>query len=279
MPILFIEIILQFLLYFFLLCVCIKFKGLFFQKKKIIIHFFYLFIFLVLFFLTNIFSSYRKSLQTQTTSLSHQSTPSSSKPVTTNRFIQHSFRNLIHRFHERSQRMRNRLNRPPTPSSSGSLSTSTPLHMKLLFGVKNDDNNDVVVVEEGTDTSGHLAGKQKRQLAQIAVESPMALEKEDPNLHNKCSIFCCCNGSVLDPQGKFYISWLFIVTLSFLYNAFVIPLRTSFPFQTKNNQDIWFAMDVCADVAYLIDLLFIKHRTMYLFQGMSLIYVNFLFLI
>lgn len=139
--------------------------------------------------------------------------------------------------------------------------------MKLLFGVKNDDNNDVIVVEEGTDLSGQLAGKQKRPLAQIAIESPAALEKEDPSQHNKCSIFCCCNGRVLDPQGKFYISWLFIVTLSFLYNAFVIPLRTSFPFQTADNVDAWVTVDLCVDIVYVIDLLFIKHRKMYLFEG------------
>lgn len=145
------------------------------------------------------------------------------------------------------------------------MSTSTPNHVKLLFGVKNDDNNDVVVVEEGTD-DGQLVGRLKRTPAEIAIESPVALEKEDPR-HNRCSIFCCCNGPVLDPQGKFYISWLFIVTLSFLYNAFVIPLRSSFPFQKEGNQHVWLIMDIVADVIYAIDLLLIKHRKMYLFEG------------
>lgn len=203
---------------------------------------------------------YRKSQHTQSTTLSHCSSPSlTPKPMHTNRFIQHSFRNLIHKFSERSRRMRNRMNRPPTPSDSGgSMSTSTPNHVKLLFGVKNDDNNDVVVVEEGTD-EGQLAGRLKRTPAQIAVESPAALEKEDAR-HNRCSIFCCCNGPVLDPQGKFYISWLFIVTVSFLYNAFVIPLRSSFPFQDEHNQHVWFTMDIIADVIYAIDLMLIKHR-------------------
>lgn len=162
--------------------------------------------------------------------------------------------------------MRNRLNRPPTPSDSGgSMSTSTPNHVKLLFGVKNDDNNDVVVVEEGT-ADGNLAGRLRRTPAQIAIESPAALEKEDSR-HTRCSIFCCCSGPVLDPQGKFYILWLFVVTLSFLYNAFVIPLRSSFPFQNQQNQHVWLTMDMLADVIYAFDLMFIKHRKMYLFEG------------
>lgn len=87
--------------------------------------------------------------------------------------------------------------------------------------------------------------------------------------HYFCPIFCAGTktNTVLDPQGKFYISWLFIVSLSFLYNAWVIPLRSSFPYQTPENTKYWIAVDICADVIYLIDILFVKHRVMYLFEG------------
>lgn len=157
--------------------------------------------------------------------------------------------------------MRNRLDIPPTPSSS--TGSTTPQHQKVLFGAKNDDNEDVVVIESEREEKS-LAGK---QLKSVAVEGPKALEENVKIQHSNCSIFCCCSGPVLDPQGRFYISWLFIVTLSFLYNAFVIPLRTSFPFQTPENYRVWFMMDTASDVIYIIDLLFIKHRTMYLFDG------------
>ena len=160
--------------------------------------------------------------------------------------------------------MRNRLEIPPTPSSSGSLSTSTPQHKKILFSSKTDDDEDVVVIETHREEKS-LAG---RQLKTLAVEGPSAIEENAKNEpHSNCSIFCCCSGPVLDPQGRFYISWLAICTLSFLYNVFVIPLRTSFPFQTPENHKIWFNMDLIADIIYVIDLLFIKHRTMYLYEG------------
>lgn len=58
-----------------------------------------------------------------------------------------------------------------------------------------------------------------------------------------------------------------MVSLSFLYNAWVIPLRSSFPFQTIENTNIWLSIDFCADVIYLIDVVFIKHRLMYLYEG------------
>lgn len=179
-----------------------------------------------------------------------------------NRFIQKSFRHLIGRFNDRAKRMRTRLDIPPTPSSTSSLTTSTPPHQKILFGAKNDDNDDVVVIKSKIEEKS-LAGKQPKA---IAVESSKADENVKAR-HSNCSIFCCCSGPVLDPQGRFYISWLFIVTLSFLYNAFVIPLRTSFPFQTPENYKMWMLMDAAADVVYVMDILFVKHRTMYLFDG------------
>lgn len=185
----------------------------------------------------------------------------SDQPAISNRFIKKSFRRLIGRFNDRAKRMRNRLDIPPTPSSSGSLTTLTPKHQKDPFE-KNDDNDDVVVVQSQKEEKS-LAGK---PLKQLSVEGPK-LTTDGSQAHSSCSIFCCCSGQVLDPQGRFYISWLFIVALSFLYNAFVIPLRTSFPFQTPDNHKIWFTMDCAADIIYIIDLLFIKHRTMYLYEG------------
>lgn len=206
---------------------------------------------------------FRKSHAAFTTSLSRQSSASDQHPGFSNRLIQKSFRRLISRFNDRTKRMRNRLDIPPTPSSSGSLTTSTPAHQKNLLKKNNDDDDDVVIIETRKEEKS-LAGK---QLKLLAAGGTTALEVDTKVQHSNCSIFCCCSGSVLDPQGRFYISWLFIVTLSFLYNAFVIPLRISFPFQTPENYKIWFMMDCICDIVYLIDLLFIKHRTMYLFEG------------
>lgn len=72
---------------------------------------------------------------------------------------------------------------------------------------------------------------------------------------------------VLDPQGSLYIFWLCIVSITFLYNAWVIPLRSSFPFQTPENSYVWLIMDACADFIYLSDIVLVKHRIMYLSDG------------
>ncbi|KAG4065261.1 hypothetical protein HA402_012703 [Bradysia odoriphaga] len=147
-------------------------------------------------------------------------------------------RNLVRRFTLRTSKMQKRLEMPPTPSSS----PSPPPQ-------KNPDDEKPTI-----------------QLV------PTVFVADNPSSKNK--YFCCpeslCGTSdrsgVLDPHGWFYISWLCVVSWSFLYNAWVIPLRSSFPFQTPKNTNYWLAADFCADVIYLLDVIFIKHRIMYLYE-------------
>ena len=52
-----------------------------------------------------------------------------------------------------------------------------------------------------------------------------------------------------------------------MYNCFVIPLRTTFPYQDDGNTVIWLALDYSMDAIYLLDVLMVKPRIMYLEDG------------
>ncbi|XP_035794603.1 cyclic nucleotide-gated cation channel beta-3-like [Anopheles albimanus] len=169
--------------------------------------------------------------------------PSEIMPANGNDFVTVRLRHLASRFSERTRRMRNKLEIPPTPSSSASAPSTAP------------------------STQKHSVHQRTIQNSALTLQS--ATETPGCSHYLFCPIFCCAGraANVLDPQGKFYIAWLFIVSLSFLYNAWVIPLRSSFPYQTPENTKYWIAMDICADVIYLLDILFVKHRLMYLYEG------------
>uniref|UniRef100_A0A182P9C5 Cyclic nucleotide-binding domain-containing protein n=1 Tax=Anopheles epiroticus TaxID=199890 RepID=A0A182P9C5_9DIPT len=173
-----------------------------------------------------------------------KSDPSEAMPTNGNDFVTVRLRHLANRFSERTRKMRNKLEIPPTPSSSASAPSTAPSMQKHNVNQRTIQNS-ALTLQSATETPGCS----HRWLF--------------------CPIFCCGGRSdkVLDPQGKFYIAWLFIVSLSFLYNAWVIPLRSSFPYQTPENTKYWIAMDICADVIYLLDILFVKHRLMYLYEG------------
>ncbi|GLH15227.1 hypothetical protein R5R35_000308 [Gryllus longicercus] len=63
------------------------------------------------------------------------------------------------------------------------------------------------------------------------------------------------------------MSWLFVVSLCYMYNCWVIPLRCAFPYQTPNNTATWLALDYTADAVYILDVLLFKPRLVYLFEG------------
>nr|CAB3232044.1 cyclic nucleotide-gated cation channel beta-1-like [Phallusia mammillata] len=64
-----------------------------------------------------------------------------------------------------------------------------------------------------------------------------------------------------------YLIWQFLVTLCFMYNASCVPLRMTFPYQTKDSLLNWLTMDYVADSMYLIDMLVFQVRRQYLLGG------------
>uniref|UniRef100_A0A914W4G7 Ion transport domain-containing protein n=1 Tax=Plectus sambesii TaxID=2011161 RepID=A0A914W4G7_9BILA len=75
--------------------------------------------------------------------------------------------------------------------------------------------------------------------------------------------------SSVDPNSKKYLTWLAIVTLSFLYNAYAIPLRCAYPYQTPTNVGYWILADYTCDAIYLLDLLLIKPRIRFMRGGLA----------
>lgn len=73
----------------------------------------------------------------------------------------------------------------------------------------------------------------------------------------------------MDPQGKPYIVWMSIAAFSVLYNVWVIPLRSTFPYQTSSNRAIWMFFDYFSDAVYIMDVFLIQTRILYVSEGFT----------
>lgn len=168
--------------------------------------------------------------------------------------IKNQMHHLVRRFTMRTDKMISRIERPPTPSSTTSSSQShLPRYRVNPLNIK--PNSYVTPTHSPTHSNAYFkADEQRPQIEKLTLATLCG-----QNSGNK--------KGVLDPQGSFYISWLCIVSMTFLYNAWVIPLRSTFPFQTAENTSAWMIADFCADIIYLVDIVFIKHRIMFLHEG------------
>ncbi|XP_033743768.1 cyclic nucleotide-gated cation channel alpha-3-like [Pecten maximus] len=74
-------------------------------------------------------------------------------------------------------------------------------------------------------------------------------------------------GFVVDPSQRFYYRWLFVISLSVLYNVvFIIPRSVFWELQTSY-LPLWLALDYLSDTLYIIDM-GISSRTGYLEEGL-----------
>ncbi|CAH0726135.1 unnamed protein product, partial [Brenthis ino] len=105
-----------------------------------------------------------------------------------------------------------------------------------------------------------------------AIETPQSPVPTSPSRDRKseawkrCPTFCDPYMPI-DPQGRRYISWLLFVTFCYSYNAWCIALRATFPYQTPENTPFWMIADYFCDFIYLLDVIFVKPRLMFLNEG------------
>ncbi|XP_030766684.1 cyclic nucleotide-gated cation channel beta-1 isoform X2 [Sitophilus oryzae] len=155
-------------------------------------------------------------------------------------FIQDRIRHLVDAFSTRAQAARQRLEGPQTPSSLSSSAGAEGTHSAISSAPR---------------LSVSLSDKYVEEEPEIRVE-PRSYREKFLN-HVK----------IIDPNGKIFVSWMALVTLAVLYNAWVIPLRSTFPFQTKENRRYWMLFDYTADLIYLMDVILVQPRVKYLNEG------------
>ncbi|XP_023313009.1 cyclic nucleotide-gated cation channel beta-1 [Anoplophora glabripennis] len=185
---------------------------------------------------SNNYNNYNK--QDGITSSSNTNSSSSSSQTSANRqFIQDRIRHLVDAFSTRAQAARERIETPATPSSISSRETvePTPIPLKPKLSISFSDK----YIEEVPQTK---------------------LEKAS-------FLTTFLDRKIIDPNGKIYVTWMSVAAMAVLYNAWVIPLRSTFPYQTVDSRPIWMTFDYLADLVYLIDMVLVQPRVKYVNEG------------
>uniref|UniRef100_A0A0N5B002 Ion_trans domain-containing protein n=1 Tax=Syphacia muris TaxID=451379 RepID=A0A0N5B002_9BILA len=92
-------------------------------------------------------------------------------------------------------------------------------------------------------------------------------EKSNPNITTLSKLL----KSSINPRGYKYLIWLWLLVTAFLYNALVIPLRSTYPYQTDENVNYWMIADYSADIMYVLDIFLVKPRIVFMRGGIPVV--------
>lgn len=75
-------------------------------------------------------------------------------------------------------------------------------------------------------------------------------------------------GTTIDPfTDRRYIAWLSLVTLAFNYNVWFVTARLCFPYHNESANPQWLAIDLVADLIYLVDAIIFQPRKQFVKGG------------
>ncbi|CAC5375292.1 CNGB1 [Mytilus coruscus] len=164
--------------------------------------------------------------------------------------------NLVRAFSSRTERVKASTVVPPSPSDSPEYDANSD----ALSAITNFEEPPQRTHRIDSFIPGHKP-------------TPTGEPEEEHHLFRCCrsTRFTCKIPKVFEAQSKIYMGWLFFVTLTFMYNAYAIPLRASFQTRYMNDKNklYWLLADYTADVIYLLDVLVFKPRLTYLVSGLN----------
>ncbi|XP_033753967.1 uncharacterized protein LOC117337215 isoform X3 [Pecten maximus] len=170
---------------------------------------------------------------------------------------------LVRAFSSRTERVKETTIQPPTPSSQD-------------FDAYSDANSAISAADEPEQRQhrldsfiplhlrerGPLGQSDEGTLDEYFLDCGCCRMRLPSWLKNPCSM-----PRKLEPQSKLYMTWLFLVALCFMYNAWVIPLRGVFPYQNPSNLIYWLICDYTCDAIYILDIMLVKPHLTYLNSG------------
>ncbi|XP_037779458.1 potassium/sodium hyperpolarization-activated cyclic nucleotide-gated channel 4-like [Penaeus monodon] len=167
------------------------------------------------------------------------------------RYVTERIHNLVTAFSQRASRVKAQITQPPTPSTE---------------------------LSEGGEDS-HRPPDLRQRLDSLMPE----LSSRSPSPHSLVGVntrrarllrrFRSCRRALdfpkaMEPHSRLYIWWLLVVSIAYVYNAWVIPLRFVFSeYQNEQNLVYWMGADYTADLIYVMDILLFQSRIKYLANG------------
>ncbi|XP_042878968.1 cyclic nucleotide-gated cation channel beta-3-like [Penaeus japonicus] len=167
------------------------------------------------------------------------------------RYVTERIHNLVTAFSLRASRVKAQITQPPTPST------------ELSDG--GEDSHKPPDIRQRLDSlMPELSSRSPSPQSLVGVNTRRARFLRRFRTCRRAFDF----PSAMEPHSRIYIWWLLIVSIAYVYNAWVIPLRFVFSeYQNEYNLVYWMIADYTADLIYVLDIVLFQSRIKYLDNG------------
>ncbi|KAM9854306.1 uncharacterized protein ACBR49_002909 [Aulostomus maculatus] len=152
---------------------------------------------------------------------------------------------------------------------------------KLIDPDSSDEDSIIPSPPQASDPQPAPAAQSVDGADEKVVESPLGRreesEAEKEESHRCCKwktprwISACMHyrfPASIDPfTNLMYVLWMFLVTLAWNWNAWFIPVRWAFPYQTPGNIYYWLLTDYLCDLIYILDIIIFQPRLQFVRGG------------
>ncbi|XP_047476963.1 cyclic nucleotide-gated cation channel beta-1-like [Penaeus chinensis] len=167
------------------------------------------------------------------------------------RYVTERIHNLVTAFSQRASRVKAQITQPPTPStelSEGGEDSHRPTDLRQRL------DSLMPELSSRSPSPQSLVGVNTRRARLLRRLRSCRRALDFPN--------------GMEPHSRLYIWWLLVVSIAYVYNAWVIPLRFVFSeYQNEHNLVYWMVADYTADLIYVMDIVLFQSRIKYLDNG------------
>ncbi|XP_063062344.1 cyclic nucleotide-gated cation channel beta-3-like [Engraulis encrasicolus] len=234
-------------------------------------------------------------LPTQMEKSQSREEPEKPKPIVINRYSDDLLREVAHRIRERTVIFKEKVVDPYASSPEHS-PPPTPVYRvpdwikkqeadriakeEAERKKKEDDERKAKEKKEKDEKMKEQKEKEKKELEEKLKEEEANKPKE-VRLLPKCSCAWLDKilapledkmdeylGNTVDPFTDMrYIKWMFVVTIAYNYNVWLIPLRMCFPYHTEESIPYWIFFDILFDLVMIFDIIVFRQRLQFVKGG------------
>ncbi|XP_029378259.1 cyclic nucleotide-gated cation channel beta-1-like [Echeneis naucrates] len=184
----------------------------------------------------------------------------------TSTVVNERLQELVRMFKERTEKAKEKLIDPDSSDEDSVISSPPPPSAPQLPPGEQVEDGEEKEAKAGPSGEGGGGEEGRVEIEAEDGQPSDCCKVKAPQWIRACMHYCFPPS--IDPfTNLMYVLWMFLVSLAWNWNAWFIPVRWAFPYQTPDNIYYWLLTDYLCDLIYILDITVFQPRLQFVRGG------------